>query len=53
VARVAIGHADWAKRLEDSTYDPKRQPFTAEHLAQQGLSPVFIDYMRRWKNFVV
>ena len=53
VARVAIGHADWAKRLEDSTYDPQRQPFTAEHLAEQGLSPVFIDYMRRWKNFVV
>lgn len=53
VARVAIGHADWAKHLGDGTYNPQRQPFTAEHLSEQGLSPVFIDYMRRWKNFVI
>ena len=53
VARVAIGHFDWANRVSDSAYDPQRQPFSAQHLATQGLSPVFIDYMRRWKNFVV
>jgi 2,4-dienoyl-CoA reductase-like NADH-dependent reductase (Old Yellow Enzyme family) len=53
VARVAIGHADWAEQIADSSYNPQQQPFTAEHLAAQGLSPVFIDYMRRWKNFVI
>ena len=53
VGRVAIGHSDWAKHVGDEGYDPQRAPFTAEHLSKEGLSPVFIDYMRRWKNFVV
>ena len=53
VGRVAIGHSDWARHIGDVDYDPQRAPFTAEHLSKEGLSPVFIDYMRRWKNFVV
>ena len=52
VGRVAIGHPDWPIHLANGAYDPQRPPFSAEHLADAGLSPVFIDYMRRWKNFV-
>ncbi|MCH1591378.1 MAG: hypothetical protein L7R66_00115, partial [Candidatus Thalassarchaeaceae archaeon] len=52
VARVAIAHSDWAYGVGDEGYAPDRPPFTPEHLASQGLSPAFIDYMRRWQGFV-
>ena len=53
VARVGIGHPDWPSFLVDSNYQPQRPPFSVEHLANVDLSPVFIEYMKRWKNFVV
>ena len=52
VARVAIAHSEWATGLSDGGYSPERPPFTPEHLMSQGLSQVFVDYMRRWKGFV-
>ena len=53
VARVGIGHPDWPSHLHDLNYNPQRPPFTVEHLLNAGLSPRFISYMKRWKNFVV
>jgi len=53
VARVAIGHPDWPKHLSDVNYQPQRPPFSVEHLENVELSPVFIEYMKRWKNFVL
>ena len=41
-----------ASRLASGGFDPARPPFTPEHLMDAGLSPVFVDYMRRWKGFV-
>ena len=52
VARVGIAHSDWASKLGGGDYVPSRPPFTPEHLLEEGLSPVFVDYMRRWKGFV-
>ena len=52
VARVAIAHPDWPLLLIDSNYQPQSPPFSVEHLANVDLSPVFIEYMKRWKNFV-
>ena len=52
VARVAIAHPEWPTLLMDSNYQPQRPPFSVEHLANVDLSPVFIEYMKRWKNFV-
>ena len=52
VARVAIGHPDWPKHLDDLNYSPLRPPFTEKHLLDVDLSPVFVEYMKRWKNFV-
>jgi len=52
VARAGIGHSDWPSNLGSGGYDPARPPFTPDHLIGQGLSPVFVDYMRRWKGFV-
>ena len=53
VARVAIAHPDWPMHLADMEYAPQRPPFSEEHLRNVDLSPVFIAYMKRWKNFVV
>ena len=52
VGRVAIGHADWASHIEHPDYSPTRPPFSAKHLKEQGLSDIFIEYMRNWKGFV-
>ena len=52
VARVAIAHPEWPTQLTDSNYQPQRPPFSVEHLANADLSPVFVEYMKRWKNFV-
>ena len=53
VARVAIGHPDWPKGLQDEEYNPSGPPFSVEHLQHAALSPRFIEYMKRWKNFVI
>jgi len=52
VARVAIAHPDWASEVGIEGFAPERPPFTPDHLSKQGLSPTFVDYMRRWKGFV-
>ena len=52
VARVAIAHSSWASEAGAEGYSPERPPFTPEHLLEQGLSPTFVDYMRRWQGFV-
>ncbi len=53
VARVAIAHPDWAKKISNKNYKPKKPPFTTEHLEQAKLSSSFIDYMKNWPGFVV
>ena len=52
VARAAIAHSNWASDAVSGDYSPQRPPFTPEHLIDQGLSPTFVDYMRRWQGFV-
>ena len=39
--------------LADVDYSPQRPPFTEQHLLDVDLSPVFVEYMKRWKNFVI
>ena len=53
VARVAIAHPDWPMHLADPDYSPQRPPFTEQHLLDVDLSPVFVEYMKRWKDFVI
>lgn len=52
VARAAIAHSSWASDAVSGDYSPQRPPFSPEHLIDQGLSPTFVDYMRRWQGFV-
>ncbi len=53
VGRAAILHHDFADRVRrDGAFEPVPTPVTPEHLAGEGLSPVFVDYMRAWRGFV-
>ena len=46
-------HHDFPLRAqEDPAFAAVATPVEADYLQAQGLSPVFIDYMRNWKNFV-
>jgi len=53
VGMAAIAHANWPTIVKENTTEPSRQPFTTAHLLQQELSPPFVEYMKRWKGFVV
>ncbi|MBT61077.1 MAG: NADH:flavin oxidoreductase [Euryarchaeota archaeon] len=53
VGRAGIAHPDWANHLAKADYSPQRPPFTEQHLLEADLSPVFVEYMKRWKNFVI
>jgi 2,4-dienoyl-CoA reductase-like NADH-dependent reductase (Old Yellow Enzyme family) len=51
LGRAAIANHDWPRRVASGS--PVTQPpVDAAHLAAEGLSPGFVDYMRRWKGFV-
>jgi 2,4-dienoyl-CoA reductase-like NADH-dependent reductase (Old Yellow Enzyme family) len=51
--RSAILHHDFPKRAESNPeFAPSSLPVTAAHLATEGLSETFIQYMRNWPGFV-
>jgi 2,4-dienoyl-CoA reductase-like NADH-dependent reductase (Old Yellow Enzyme family) len=53
IGRAAILHHDFPRRVEaDPDFHPIALPVSREHLAAEGLSPVFIGYMNNWKGFV-
>ena len=53
LGRVAILHHDYPNRLAaDANFVPRRVPVSAATLHEEGLSDVFVNYMRNWKGFV-
>ncbi len=53
IGRAAILHHDFPRLvLADSGFEPVATPVSPAHLAAEGLSPVFIQYMNSWKGFV-
>jgi hypothetical protein len=53
VGRAAILHHDFPDQVRrDGAFVPVRTPVSPDHLAAEGLSPVFVEYMRNWRNFV-
>jgi len=53
VGRSAILHHDFpTKVITNPDFEPIALPVTKNYLLQEGLSPAFVDYMRRWKGFV-
>jgi 2,4-dienoyl-CoA reductase-like NADH-dependent reductase (Old Yellow Enzyme family) len=54
IGRSGILHHDFPlKVLANANFVPKALPVTPEYLQQEGLSPTFIEYMKRWPGFVV
>lgn len=53
LGKAAILHHDYPHRLQRSAgFTPVPTPVAPEHLAAEGLTPGFIEYMRSFKGFV-
>lgn len=53
LGRAAILHHDYPQRFAaDERFTPIALPVTRAHLAAEGLSPKFVEYMNGWKGFV-
>jgi 2,4-dienoyl-CoA reductase-like NADH-dependent reductase (Old Yellow Enzyme family) len=53
IGRSAVLHHDFARRVAaDPSFMPVATPVSPEYLRSEGLSDVFIKYMRNWKGFV-
>jgi 2,4-dienoyl-CoA reductase-like NADH-dependent reductase (Old Yellow Enzyme family) len=52
IGRAAILHHDFPERARDPAFTPVALPVTAEYLANEGLSPTFVQYMSAWPGFV-
>jgi 2,4-dienoyl-CoA reductase-like NADH-dependent reductase (Old Yellow Enzyme family) len=54
IGRAAIIHHDYPNRvIKNPNFTPIPTPVSREHLAQEGLGASFIEYMKRWKDFVI
>ena len=53
LGRAAILHHDFPLRTQNEPdFEPVRPPVSPEYLANEGLSPAFVQYMRNWRHFV-
>lgn len=52
LGRSAICNPDWPIAAQAPGWEPKRPPITQEELRERSVSPVFIGYLKHWKNFV-
>jgi len=53
IGRSGILHHDFPiKVMENPDFIPVETPVSEEHLRKEGLSDTFINYMKRWPNFV-
>jgi 2,4-dienoyl-CoA reductase-like NADH-dependent reductase (Old Yellow Enzyme family) len=52
VGRAGIANPDWASRIAEPGWEPRRPPLTVAELQERGLSERFAQYMRNWKGFV-
>jgi 2,4-dienoyl-CoA reductase-like NADH-dependent reductase (Old Yellow Enzyme family) len=52
LGRAAICNPDWPRAARVPGWEPRRPPMTRAELGERSISPVFIEYLTRWKNFV-
>jgi len=52
LGRAAICNPDWPIAAQQAGWEPRRPPLTHAELRERSISPVFIGYLSRWKNFV-
>ena len=54
IGRSGILHHDFPKKdIENPDFEPEKNPVSKQYLNSEGLSEKFIDYMRRWPDFVL
>ena len=52
VGRAAVANPEWASRVVEASWEPRRPPLKIAELIERGLNPAFAAYMRNWKGFV-
>jgi len=53
IGRSAILHHDFPQKvIENSEFEPITLPVTKEYLNKEGLSDIFVNYMKKWPGFV-
>ena len=53
IGRAGILHHDYPRKvIADPEFIPTQLPVTPAYLEAEGLSTVFVNYMRRWPGFV-
>jgi len=52
LGRAAICNPEWPIAARTAGWEPRRPPLTRAELLERSISPVFIGYLARWKNFV-
>jgi 2,4-dienoyl-CoA reductase-like NADH-dependent reductase (Old Yellow Enzyme family) len=52
LGRAAICNPDWPIEARTPSWEPRRPPITRAELHDRSVSPIFIEYLTRWKNFV-
>jgi len=52
LGRAAILNPDWPRRVHEVGWAPLRPPMTRAQLLDRAVSPVFAQYLSRWKGFV-
>lgn len=54
IGRSGILHHDFpAKVINDPNFEPIQTPVSEEYLKNEGLGKNFVEYMKRWPNFVM
>ena len=52
VGRAAIAHPDWPNRVAEPGFEPRRPPWSADHLRQASVGPDLLDYLRAFPGMV-
>lgn len=53
IGRAAILHHDFPQQVRrDPAFEPIATPVSRDYLADEGLSPRFVEYMKNWPGFV-
>lgn len=52
LGRAAVLNPAWPDEAKQPGYEPKRPPMAPEELVARDVSPIFVDYLRRWPGFV-
>lgn len=52
LGKSAIGIPDWPAKARDEKLKMQLPPYSVDHLKRADLSEPFIEYMRRWRDFV-